>query len=407
MVEKSKAEEILANTDGCSQDGEQSPCDYHLRGADAGKINPLRIKSTSFLPPKTIERLQRITERNRELFSGIKLDSVKMGVFESMPNIPQISFSSLNDFPVLSDAWTPFQDMVVTVQPKMFESARAMARIYESISKPILAGIDFEGIKMAMLPLQKRMHVLEVMKESNWPLYLVGNDFLTTELENISLEQDGAAIAEEVAKMAFSYLDEKWLASVSERWSQVPGLESCEADILVKALGHHGSGDYAACVSILMCMLEGLIVKYFGSTVVPDQEDEEMMFNAMAEEYGLVPISERKGSKGKLCNVKDIVLIALLRAEDGGQLAWRNAISYLIQIVLTNNMDEEIAAHNPLRNKICHGAQTNYGTKEHSLKAILATDLVIRLGCAALEGSIVQEGDDGEFNASKHEAAER
>ena len=38
-----------------------------------------------------------------------------------------------------------------------------------------------------------------------------------------------------------------------------------------------------------------------------------------------------------------------------------------------------IGAHNPLRNKICHGLQTNYGTLEHSPKAMLAVDIVIRL----------------------------
>ncbi len=399
--ESAKREEVLAGFDRRFQNGERSPYDCHLHGADAVINHSTRTKSTSFLPPETIEHLRRIAEKNQELFSGIKPDLVKMGMLESMPNISRISFQGLNNFPALSSTWTPFQNIVAAVQPKMFESAQAMARIYESISKPIFAEIDFDGIKLAMLPLQKRMHVLEVMKESNWPLYLVGNDLLTTELENISLAQDGASIVEEVAKVAFSYLDEEWLASVSERWSQALGLEPCEADVLVKALRYHGSGDYAACVSMLMCMFGGLIAGYFGSTVVLDQEDEEMMFNAMAEEYGLVPISERKGNK--LGNAKDIVLIALLRAEDGGQLAWRNAVSYLIQIVLANNMDEEIAAHNPLRNKICHGAQTNYDTKEHSLKAILATDLVIRLGCAALEGRIVQEED---LNAGKDEAAE-
>lgn len=94
-------------------------------------------------------------------------------------------------------------------------------------------------------------------------------------------------------------------------------------------------------------------------------------------------------------NIKDLVLIALLRAEDGGLWVWHHAVDYVIRIVLTNTMDEEIAAHNPLRNKICHGVQTNYGTQEHSLKAILATDLVIQLGSAAAEGMQLQFSAEG------------
>ena len=43
----------------------------------------------------------------------------------------------------------------------------------------------------------------------------------------------------------------------------------------------------------------------------------------------------------------------------------------------------------------------------YKIKAILATDLVIRLGCAALGGRIIQEEDDEELDTGKHEAAER
>ena len=60
-----------------------------------------------------------------------------------------------------------------------------------------------------------------------------------------------------------------------------------------------------------------------------------------------------------------------------------------------NAMDVDLAAHNPLRNKICHGQQTEYGTQEHSLKAILVTDIVIRYGAAILEGQTEDESEDG------------
>ncbi len=34
----------------------------------------------------------------------------------------------------------------------------------------------------------------------------------------------------------------------------------------------------------------------------------------------------------------------------------------------------------PCRNKICHGIQLNFGTREHALKSILTIDMMIRLG---------------------------
>lgn len=36
-------------------------------------------------------------------------------------------------------------------------------------------------------------------------------------------------------------------------------------------------------------------------------------------------------------------------------------------------------SNHPCRNKICHGIQLNFGTKEHALKSILAIDMMIRL----------------------------
>lgn len=67
-----------------------------------------------------------------------------------------------------------------------------------------------------------------------------------------------------------------------------------------------------------------------------------------------------------------------------GMCTIRCAVDYIVDVVLTGKMDDELAARNPLRNKICHGDQTEYGTKEHSLKAILVTDIMIRLGSAVL-----------------------
>ena len=57
-----------------------------------------------------------------------------------------------------------------------------------------------------------------------------------------------------------------------------------------------------------------------------------------------------------------------------------------MKVILTNAMTDDLAAHNLLRNKICHGAQTEYGTVEHSLKAILVTDIVIRFGAVIFAG---------------------
>lgn len=69
---------------------------------------------------------------------------------------------------------------------------------------------------------------------------------------------------------------------------------------------------------------------------------------------------------------------------DKGFMRIDSAIDYLVNIALANTGSfDELAVDNPLRNKICHGCQMNYGTKVHSLKSILAVDTALKLGAMA------------------------
>ena len=69
---------------------------------------------------------------------------------------------------------------------------------------------------------------------------------------------------------------------------------------------------------------------------------------------------------------------------DKGFMRIDSAIDYLVNITLTNAESfDELAVDNPLRNKICHGCQMNYGAKVHSLKSILAVDTALKLGAMA------------------------
>ena len=70
---------------------------------------------------------------------------------------------------------------------------------------------------------------------------------------------------------------------------------------------------------------------------------------------------------------------------------WDAACKYIADTMLTSEKDWELLADdNPLRNKICHGLQTNYGTEVHSLKAILAVDLLLRLGAIVEEAAVAE-----------------
>lgn len=363
---------------------------------DIWKGFPLSWGTTPLASSEAMQNLQRLAESNREAIFKLDINLPRLSLPDSALPIPEIRLPDMTAYSALAGSFTHVQSLVASLQPQMFDLAHVLAQALADRVPAFDIGIDFEGFRLATLPLLKKAHVLEVLSRSNWPLYLVGDDELTAKLEDINLAKDDVTIADDVSELAVRYLNDEWLASVANRWAEVSGFSADEDDVLAKALSYHKSRDYAACVAVLMCVFEGLIASYFGPSVVLDSEKERDPFDYLAEEYGLQPTFKRKTPR--LENTKDLVLIALLRAEDGGLLVWQHAVDYVIRIVLTNIMDEGIAAHNPLRNKICHGVQTNYDTQEHSLKAILATDLVIQLGSAAAEGMQLRlsaEGDQG------------
>lgn len=64
---------------------------------------------------------------------------------------------------------------------------------------------------------------------------------------------------------------------------------------------------------------------------------------------------------------------------ESGMMLWNAMAKYLQSEILCSSESKKRWATQPLRNKICHGDQLNFGTKEHSLKAILTIDMLIQL----------------------------
>ena len=58
---------------------------------------------------------------------------------------------------------------------------------------------------------------------------------------------------------------------------------------------------------------------------------------------------------------------------------WDAMGDYIKNVTLYSGTDYSHIDNQPLRNKIGHGDQLNFGTKEHSLKAILTIDMMVQL----------------------------
>ena len=131
---------------------------------------------------------------------------------------------------------------------------------------------------------------------------------------------------------------------------------------------------YYGSVSVFACQLNGIITdtyemqRSYGKDF--DLEDIKLAyrnFNPKKE----IPQRIKKDSE------RTQLLWFMTDAEER-IVYWIKTIEYIYNIVLTSE-DSMNQSNHPCRNKICHGIQLNFGTKEHALKSILAIDMMIRL----------------------------
>lgn len=218
---------------------------------------------------------------------------------------------------------------------------------------------------------------LNLLIRSEWPLYLVANEAMSLEIRELG-EAERGSVADAVAEIACRHLGDSWIELVREQWCEPGDLTSGEAQVLSTALDHHLKGEYFASTALLMCMSEGLVEKYCGEVEKLEGEDLEL-FNKEAPGYGLKELGESGRRNRNGIFIKDKMVVLVMQVETGA-LIWKAASSYVINTVFANGEVGGADDRHPRRNKICHGGQTEYGTIEHSLKAILTVDVIIRLG---------------------------
>lgn len=267
---------------------------------------------------------------------------------------------------------------------------RSVYAAMEHVAKVVKAAtekIDLSGIVNAFKPIAIKLNRLSVLTKTQWPMYLVDNPKACDQIDSLPDDAPDEVLKSRVDQIAFECLDEQWLDETRAIWESHEEISEGEMRLLVSALERHRKQDYEGCVSLLMNIIEGLIEKYAPDGKALNEEQEEA-FDVYAKRHRVATLYS-EGKRRKLRNIKDKVLLMLVTSENGF-LVFDSAINYLVDITFINSMDNALAAHNPLRNQICHGKQTEFDTLEHSLKAILVTDLIIRYGGALLEGQSIE-----------------
>lgn len=232
-------------------------------------------------------------------------------------------------------------------------------------------------IGASMMRFQTISAFLKCCETTTWPLFFIASDEVEKNLAHyMDISSDNLNLVETINEYAIYYLDRDRIDEMLNDWIADSSVSSDKKPLLERAIKHHHDKDYYASTTILMCQVAGLI------------EDCDSKYNALSscDEEGLKYIARHLGLKDGIVNrrkgrsnTKD-QLAAIIYGVNSGIYYWEASAKYIATVTLANNPDKELYLTNPLRNKICHGSQVNYGTIIHSLKAILVVDLLIRLG---------------------------
>lgn len=317
---------------------------------------------------------------NQAIYSSIAMSSLNVNKeisrhFINFDTLNEISKHAMSSLPITTD----YSAVLQAARPTMERIAKA--------AKAVTDAIDLSSMVNAFKPIALKLNRLTLLAKAEWPLYLVENPKACERIDSLPEGIEDEELKSRISEIAYECLNEKWLDETKDLWLSHNELSDGEIKLLLSAVERHRNKDFEGCVSLLMNILEGLIEKYAPQNKPLDGEQTEL-FNTYARQLGLKETID-KGKHRNLNNIKDKVLLILISSESGW-LAFNKAVDYLVRVTLTNSMNFDLATHNPLRNKICHGEQTEFGTLEHSLKSILVADLIIRYGGALLEGQSLE-----------------
>lgn len=255
--------------------------------------------------------------------------------------------------------------VVVMTQSEAVQAFCKLAEQIKKIKMPVLSEEAKRGLE--------NYHFLNKLESLQWPLYLVFDKEIMQELSpytHISNDNE-----EKIKTIVFKFCTAEFIEGLFMDWKNSSIIDKKRIPILQEAISLYNGESYYGCVSILSCQLNGIITDVYNMQRTYgkefDLEDVKMAYESFNPKKA-VPKRINKDSE------RTQLLWFITDAEEG-IIYWIKSIEYIYNIILTSEDDMNQSNH-PCRNKICHGIQLNFGTREHALKSILTTDMMIRLG---------------------------
>lgn len=217
---------------------------------------------------------------------------------------------------------------------------------------------------------------MKVASQINYPIYLETDTELQDRILEIcdvyELKKDKKYLKENIRQCIFDYYNEDMLNVILDSWMEQDWISSERRAALKEAIEVYGEGRYYSAGSILMCQIGGIITELYDVT----NTINTLSYEERKATLNLYHIRKMDSEKSKI--------LQMMSMQSNGIFQWHKSAEYFMNYTYSSSPDMDVFEHDPGRNKICHGKQTNYGTHEHALKAILAVDIAIQLGMQML-----------------------
>lgn len=213
--------------------------------------------------------------------------------------------------------------------------------------------------------------------EYHWPLFCI--DDVNFSQTFITLAKNNAA-NEDITKLVFDYCSNEYLEQLEQKWKNTDAINSARFPILSEALLTYKKDYFYTSTSTLVCQIYGIISDIISTTKQFHAELSESDQKEVLDQFEI----EQK----TLASEKGHMLQAIYRLSPKNYIKWCSLGQYLLNDVLCSSESKKRFETQPLRNKICHGVQLNFGTKEHALKSILIIDALITV--AAETNTVLQ-----------------
>ena len=231
-------------------------------------------------------------------------------------------------------------------------------KIMEAIDKAWIASTDISFTEEN----KKNFHdYVRIMAEIDWPAYINGDPiFHSTIIDRYEIEGE-SGVAEEM----YHYYDALYLKGLEEQLSASEVINQERLPLFHEALLLYQLGYYYGSVAILTPQIVGITadIEKFLKKNHASYDSETLAL--MKKRYGFYHTNDTSR-----------VMTAVLEGKtlDDEQNEYGFLLGYLRFKTFHTHIPKKETEKHVNRNKLCHGAQLNYGTKEHALKTILCID---------------------------------